>query len=89
MGQNTQKHFSASAYGLGLKNLFFGSLFCTFVESEENKIFLRVLSTIIKTKCDFWTHLQGELSIIKIELLRSGYYSKMSFFGQTIIENFF
>ena len=45
--RESQQHFSASAYGLGLKKLCFGSLFSTSVtweklKSEEDKFFLRV-----------------------------------------------
>ena len=45
--RESQQHFSASAYGLGLKKLCFGSLFSTSVtweklKSDEDKFFLRV-----------------------------------------------
>ena len=44
--RESQQHFSASAYGLGLKKLCFGSLFSTLVtweklKSDEDKFFLR------------------------------------------------
>ena len=45
--RESQQHFSASAYGLGLKKLCFGSLFSTSVtweklKSDEENFFLRV-----------------------------------------------
>ena len=53
--RESQQHFSASAYGLGLKKLCFDSLFSTSVtweklKSDKDKFFLRVASTIIETK---------------------------------------
>ena len=53
--RESQQHFSASAYGLGLKKLCFDSLFSTSVtweklKSDKDKFFLRVASTIFKTK---------------------------------------
>ena len=60
--RESQQHFSASAsaYGLGLKKLCFDSLFSTSVtweklKSDKDKFFLRVASTIFKTKyyCEF------------------------------------
>ena len=50
-----RKHFSASACGLSLKNLFLGSPFSTSVtwekrKSDEDKFFLRVAQTNIETK---------------------------------------
>ena len=53
--RKSRKHFSASAYGLGLKKLFLGFLFSTFVtweklKSDVEKFYFRRDMEKIKTK---------------------------------------
>ena len=84
-----RKHFSASASGLSLKNLFLGFLCSTAVtwekwKSDEDKFFLRVARTNFETKHYFWPNRSSDKKLYKRPFLGLVLSYKKSFYNMGV-----